>query len=180
MILRIFGYLFGIGAVLFLVVATGVAWFVSDLASDLPDYDVLAKYEPPVTTRIHAADGQLVAEYARERRLYLPIQAVPDRVKAAFLSAEDKNFYDHSGLDYYGIARAVVQNLQSYGSGQRLVGASTITQQVAKNFLKLYPSAAVSHPARIADSNRIPLPHRFGCQKSIVPDHQNAADIFYR
>ncbi len=135
MILRIFGYLFGIGAVLFLVVATGVAWFVSDLASDLPDYDVLAKYEPPVTTRIHAADGQLVAEYARERRLYLPIQAVPDRVKAAFLSAEDKNFYNHSGLDYYGIARAVVQNVQSYGSGQRLVGASTITQQVAKNFL---------------------------------------------
>lgn len=135
MILRIFGYLFGIGAVLFLVVATGIAWFVSDLASDLPDYDVLAKYEPPVTTRIHAADGQLVAEYARERRLYLPIQAVPDRVKAAFLSAEDKNFYEHSGLDYYGIARAVVQNLQAYGSGQRLVGASTITQQVAKNFL---------------------------------------------
>jgi len=135
MILRIFGYLFGIGAVLFLVVATGVAWFVSDLASDLPDYDLLAKYEPPVTTRIHAADGQLVAEYARERRLYLPIQAVPDRVKAAFLSAEDKNFYDHSGLDYYGIARAVVQNVEAYGSGQRLVGASTITQQVAKNFL---------------------------------------------
>lgn len=135
MIIRIIGYLFGIGAVLFLVVATGVAWFVSDLASDLPDYDVLAQYEPPVTTRIHAADGQLVAEYARERRLYLPIQAVPDRVKSAFLSAEDKNFYRHSGLDYYGIARAVVQNIEAYGSGQRLVGASTITQQVAKNFL---------------------------------------------
>jgi penicillin-binding protein 1A len=135
MILRIFGYFFGIGAVLFLVVATGIAWFVSDLASDLPDYDVLAKYEPPVTTRIHAADGQLVAEYARERRLYLPIEAVPDRIKAAFLSAEDKNFYEHSGLDYYGIVRAVVQNVEAYGSGQRLVGASTITQQVAKNFL---------------------------------------------
>jgi len=135
MILRIIGYLFGIGAVLFLVVATGVAWFVSDLASELPNYDVLAKYEPPVTTRFHAADGQLVAEYARERRLYLPIQAVPDRIKSAFLSAEDKNFYRHSGLDYYGIARAVVQNIEAYGSGQRLVGASTITQQVAKNFL---------------------------------------------
>lgn len=135
MILRIIGYLFGIGAVLFLVVATGVAWFVSDLASELPDYDVLAKYEPPVTTRFHAADGQLVAEYARERRLYLPIQAVPDRIKSAFLSAEDKNFYRHSGLDFYGIARAVVQNIEAYGSGQRLVGASTITQQVAKNFL---------------------------------------------
>ena len=135
MILRIIGYLFGIGAVLFLVVATGIAWFVSDMASELPDYDVLAQYEPPVTTRFHAADGQLVAEYARERRLYLPIQAVPDRIKSAFLSAEDKNFYRHSGLDYYGIARAVVKNIEAYGSGQRLVGASTITQQVAKNFL---------------------------------------------
>ena len=136
MLLRIIGYLFGIGAVLFLVVATGIAWFVSGLARDIPDYDVLAKYEPPVMTRIHAADGQLVAEYARERRLYLPIQAIPDRVKAAFISAEDKNFYQHSGLDYYGIARAIFQNVGAHGkSGKQLVGASTITQQVAKNFL---------------------------------------------
>jgi penicillin-binding protein 1A len=135
MILRIIGYLFGIGAVFFLVIATAVAWYVSHLASDLPDYDKLAKYEPPVMTRVHAADGQLVAEYAHERRLYLPIQAIPDRLKAAFISAEDKNFYQHSGLDYYGIARAFMQNLHAFGSGQRLVGASTITQQVAKNFL---------------------------------------------
>ena len=135
MILRIFGYLFGIGAVFFLLIAGAIAWYVSGLAEDLPDYDVLAKYEPPVMTRIHAADGQLVAEYAHERRLYLPIQAIPDRVKAAFLSAEDKNFYHHAGLDYYGIARAMIQNVQAYGSGRRLVGASTITQQVAKNFL---------------------------------------------
>jgi len=135
MILRIIGYLFGIGAVFFLVVATGIAWYVSGLTQDLPDYDVLAKYEPPVMTRVHAADGQLVAEYARERRLYLPIQAIPDRVKAAFISAEDKNFYQHAGLDYYGILRALVQNVGAYGRGERLVGASTITQQVAKNFL---------------------------------------------
>ena len=135
MILRIIGYLFGIGAVFFLVVATGIAWYVSGLTQDLPDYDVLAKYEPPVMTRVHAADGQLVAEYARERRLYLPIQAIPDRVKAAFISAEDKNFYQHAGLDYYGILRALVQNVSAYGRGERLVGASTITQQVAKNFL---------------------------------------------
>jgi penicillin-binding protein 1A len=135
MLLRLFGYLFGIAAVFFLVVATGVAWYVSDLSKDLPNYDVLAKYEPPVMTRVHAADGQLVAEYAHERRLYLPIQAIPDRLKAAFISAEDKNFYQHAGLDYYGMGRALIQNLQAYGSGQRLVGASTITQQVAKNFL---------------------------------------------
>ncbi|HMN88025.1 MAG TPA: transglycosylase domain-containing protein, partial [Bauldia sp.] len=133
--LRIIGYLFGIGAVFFLVVATGIAWYVSGLTQDLPNYDVLAKYEPPVMTRVHAADGQLVAEYARERRLYLPIQAIPDRVKAAFISAEDKNFYQHAGLDYYGIARALVQNVGAFGRGERLVGASTITQQVAKNFL---------------------------------------------
>lgn len=135
MILRIFGYLFGIGAVFFLLIAGAVAWYVSGLAQDLPDYEVLAKYEPPVMTRIHASDGQLIAEYAHERRLYLPIQAIPDRVKAAFLSAEDKNFYHHSGLDYYGIARAMVQNIKSYGTGARPIGASTITQQVAKNFL---------------------------------------------
>jgi penicillin-binding protein 1A len=135
MILRLIGYLFGIAAVFFLVLATGVAWYVSDLSRDLPNYDSLAKYEPPVMTRVHAADGQLVAEYAHERRLYLPIQAIPDRLKAAFISAEDKNFYQHAGLDYYGIARAMITNLASYGRGQRLVGASTITQQVAKNFL---------------------------------------------
>ncbi|MCB1499599.1 MAG: penicillin-binding protein 1A [Bauldia sp.] len=133
--LRIFGYLFGIGAVFFLLIAGALAWYVSGLAQDLPDYEVLAKYEPPVMTRIHASDGQLVAEYAHERRLYLPIQAIPDRVKAAFLSAEDKNFYHHSGLDYYGIARAMIQNIRAYGTGARPIGASTITQQVAKNFL---------------------------------------------
>ena len=136
MILRIVGYLFGIGAVLFLAVAAGVGWYVSGLTHDLPDYDVLAKYEPPVMTRVHAADGQLVAEYAHERRLYLPIQAIPDQVKDAFISAEDKNFYQHSGLDYYGIMRAIITNVQNYGEdSQHLVGASTITQQVAKNFL---------------------------------------------
>jgi membrane carboxypeptidase/penicillin-binding protein len=88
-----------------------------------------------VTTRIHASDGSLMAEYARERRLYLPIQAVPDRVKAAFLSAEDKNFYNHPGIDITGLGRAIYVNLQNVGSGRRQVGASTITQQVAKNFL---------------------------------------------
>ncbi len=75
-----------------------------------------------------------MAEFARERRLYLPIQAVPDRVKAAFISAEDKNFYQHPGVDISGLARAIVVNIQNWGA-RRPVGASTITQQVAKNFL---------------------------------------------
>lgn len=118
-----------------LVAAAGVALYVGNLSRDLPDYEVLSKYEPPVTTRIHAADGSLMAEYAHERRLYLPIQAIPDRVKAAFLSAEDKNFYQHPGIDIFGMSRAMLTNLKNIGSGRRPVGASTITQQVAKNFL---------------------------------------------
>jgi len=133
--LRLLGYFFGIGAVLFLLVAGGVIIYVGDVTKDLPDYEVLARYEPPVTTRIHSADGQLMGEFATERRLFLPIQAVPDRVKAAFLSAEDKNFYTHPGVDFMALARAVVTNVQNYQSGRRMVGASTITQQVAKNFL---------------------------------------------
>ncbi len=132
--IRLIGYFFGIGTMLALVAAAVVAMYVGNLAKQLPDYEVLAKYEPPVTTRIHASDGALMAEYARERRLYLPIQAVPDRVKAAFLSAEDKNFYSHPGIDITGLGRAIIVNVQNWGS-RRPVGASTITQQVAKNFL---------------------------------------------
>lgn len=132
---RLLGYFFGIGVVMALLVAAGIALYIGDVSKDLPDYEVLAKYEPPVTTRVHASDGALMAEFARERRLYLPIQAVPDRVKAAFLSAEDKNFYTHPGIDMTGLARAVITNVQNMGSGRRPVGASTITQQVAKNFL---------------------------------------------
>ncbi|WP_274423990.1 penicillin-binding protein 1A [Chelativorans sp. YIM 93263] len=133
--IRLLGYFFGVGAVLVLAAAAGVAIYVGNLTSDLPDYEVLARYEPPVTTRIHASDGSLMSEFAREKRLYLPIQAVPDRVKAAFLSAEDKDFFNHPGVDATGLLRAVITNLQNFGSGRRLVGASTITQQVAKNFL---------------------------------------------
>lgn len=133
--IRLIGYFFGVGVALALLAAGGVALYITSVSKDLPDYEVLAKYEPPVTTRVHASDGALMAEFARERRLYLPIQALPDRVKAAFLSAEDKNFYNHPGVDVTGLARAVVTNLQNMGSGRRPVGASTITQQVAKNFL---------------------------------------------
>jgi len=101
----------------------------------LPDYKQLADYEPPMVTRIHAGDGRLMNEYATERRIYVPIQAIPRRVVNAFLSAEDKNFYEHPGVDFVSLLRAVVTNLGNLGQGRRLVGASTITQQVAKNFL---------------------------------------------
>jgi penicillin-binding protein 1A len=133
--IRLLGYFFGVGVMLALLAAAGVAIYVGNLTKDLPDYEVLAKYEPPVTTRFHAADGSLMAEYADERRLYLPIQAIPDRVKAAFISAEDKNFYTHPGVDVQGIIRAVLTDIRNLGTGKRPVGASTITQQVAKNFL---------------------------------------------
>ncbi|MBL4732497.1 MAG: penicillin-binding protein 1A [Rhizobiaceae bacterium] len=135
MFFKIFGYLFGIGILFAIAAIAGVGWYVSELSKDLPDFEVLNAYEPPVTTRIHASDGDLMAEYARQRRLYLPIQAMPELIKAAFLSAEDKNFYKHFGIDPTGLARAVITNIRNYGSGRRAIGASTITQQVAKNFL---------------------------------------------
>ena len=131
LILRFFGFLFSACAVLFVVAAAVGAYFYWTYSQDLPDHAALANYEPPVMTRVHAADGSLLAEYARERRLYLPIQAMPKVVVAAFLSAEDKNFYKHGGIDPEGIVRAVLTNAKS-GKKQ---GASTITQQVAKNFL---------------------------------------------
>lgn len=119
----------------FFAVAAVAAVYLVGVSRDLPNYEVLASYEPPVATRIHAGNGALMAEYAREKRLFLPIQAIPDRVKAAFIAAEDQNFYKHPGVDPWGLARAVVNNIQNIGSGRRPEGASTITQQVAKNFL---------------------------------------------
>jgi penicillin-binding protein 1A len=135
LLLRFFGWIFAVGTVLFLVGIAGAAVLFWHFSKDLPDYSQLQDYEPPVMTRVHASDGSLVAEYARERRLYLPIQAVPKLVTNAFIAAEDKNFYEHGGLDFQGIARAGLIYLQNYGSSRRPQGASTITQQVAKNFL---------------------------------------------
>ncbi|WP_417689567.1 penicillin-binding protein 1A [Roseibium sp.] len=134
-LVKFFGYLFGIGAALGLVVAAGVWIYLQRLNEGLPDYTALKNYEPPVMTRVHASDGSLMAEYARQRRMFLPIQAIPDRLKQAFIATEDKNFYSHIGVDPEGIARAVIRYVQNLGSGRRPEGASTITQQVAKNFL---------------------------------------------
>ena len=116
----------GVGALLYVF---------NKFGQDLPDYRQLANYEPPVMTRVHAGDGRLLAEYAIEKRVFVPIRAMPKRVVNAFLSAEDKNFYSHPGIDFLGVARAIVINIKNYGGGRRKVGASTITQQVAKNFL---------------------------------------------
>ncbi len=102
---------------------------------DLPDYRQLADYEPPTVTRLHAGDGRLLVEYATEKRVYVPVKAIPRRVINAFLAAEDKNFYSHPGIDFLSVARAIVTNVGNLAGGRRPVGASTITQQVAKNFL---------------------------------------------
>jgi penicillin-binding protein 1A len=103
---------------------------------DLPPSDKLASYEPPVMTRMHAHDGALIAEYARERRIFVPINTVPQSLINAFLSAEDRRFYEHMGLDFTGIARAGIKFVEAKIKGRGSIqGASTITQQVAKNFL---------------------------------------------
>jgi penicillin-binding protein 1A len=135
MFLRFIGYVFGMGMLLAIVALGGVGWYVNELSKQLPSEEVLNSYEPPVTSRMHAVDGSLMSEYARQRRLYLPIQAVPDLVKNAVLSAEDKNFYTHPGVDFMALGRAVATNLRNAGTDRRQIGASTITQQVAKNFL---------------------------------------------
>ena len=135
LLVRFLGFLFAAGTVVFLVGVAAVAGLIWHFSKDLPDYSQLQDYEPPVMTRVHAADGALLGEYSKERRLYLPIQAVPKLVINAFLAAEDKNFYEHGGIDFSGMARAAVLYAQNYGSNRRPQGASTITQQVAKNFL---------------------------------------------
>src|SRR5512138_1525211 len=135
LLVRFLGFLFAAGTVLFLVGVAAAAGLIWHFSRDLPDYSQLQDYEPPVMTRVHASDGSLLGEYSKERRLYLPIQAVPKMVINAFLAAEDKNFYEHGGIDFTGMARAAVVYAQNFGSNRRPQGASTITQQVAKNFL---------------------------------------------
>ncbi len=102
---------------------------------DLPDYQQLAHYQPPIMTRVQAGDGRLLAEYAAERRVFVPIQAIPKPVTEAFISAEDKTFYSHHGIDPLSILRAGITDVGRLRGGRRPIGASTITQQVAKNML---------------------------------------------
>src|SRR6185312_823129 len=126
-LLRILGFVFAASMVVFVAVGGAAGFMLWKVSKDLPDYEVLAKYEPPVMTRIHANDGNLIAEFARERRIYVPYTAIPPRVIEAFISAEDKSFYQHGGLDIQGIFRAIGTNIKNMRSGGRKVGASTIT-----------------------------------------------------
>ncbi len=101
----------------------------------LPDYKKLSNYQPPISSRVYSEDGKLIAEYALQKRLFVPYESIPKTVINSFLSAEDKNFFSHPGVDAKGILRAVINNIKNISQNKRLEGASTITQQVAKNFL---------------------------------------------
>lgn len=131
--------LFTVGLILgllgFSIALVGSFWVFYTYGRGLPEYRSLAAYQPPVVTRLYAADGRLLAEYANEKRIFVPIESIPPTLIRAFLSAEDKNFYNHFGVDPLSVARAALDNVRNVQEGKRLVGASTITQQVAKNFL---------------------------------------------
>lgn len=135
--IRLLGYLFTAGFLVFCAIAVAIGYVIWDKSEGLPTLETLTSYEPPVMTRVHAGDGSLLAEYAEQRRLYLPTSAMPERLIHAFISAEDKTFFNHAGIDIQGIIAAVVRYVQAKikGESRRLSGASTITQQVAKNFL---------------------------------------------
>ncbi len=104
-------------------------------SKDLPDYNQLAEYDPPTISRVYSADGELMVELAKERRIFRKIDEIPQLVVDAFLAAEDQNYYDHPGIDITSIIRAAFQNASNVGSDKNPVGGSTITQQVVKNFL---------------------------------------------
>jgi penicillin-binding protein 1A len=132
---RVAATVLGILVIVAFLGAGGALFVFHHFGRDLPDYTQLADYQPPVMTRVHAGDGQLLTEYAIEKRVFVPVKAMPRRVVQAFLAAEDKNFYYHPGIDVIGVLRAALTNVKNMGQQRRPVGASTITQQVAKNFL---------------------------------------------
>src|SRR6266852_9428072 len=132
---KLIRFLFVCGVILAIAGCGLVGITIWYFGRDLPDYQQLAHYQPPIATRVHAGDGRVLAEYATERRVFVPIQAIPNPVIAAFLSAEDKNFYNHHGIDPASIVRAAITDVGRLRATRRPVGASTITQQVAKNML---------------------------------------------
>jgi penicillin-binding protein 1A len=109
-----------------------VLWAFSN---NLPDYKFLKSYKPPVSSKVYSGDGELVNDFSTEKRIFVPYNAISEKVINSFLSAEDKNFFSHPGVDAKGVLRAIINNVSNVASSRRLEGASTITQQVAKNFL---------------------------------------------
>jgi penicillin-binding protein 1A len=132
-ILSLFGTVFSLITLIVVIVGLSIGAVLHIYGKDLPSHESLANYTPPTISRIYSGEGRIIDEFARERRLFTPAEDIPDLVKQAFISAEDKNFYEHGGYDAVGIASAVVEAVKSRGRNVR--GASTITQQVMKNFL---------------------------------------------
>ncbi len=133
--LKYFGRFLAVMLTLCIIGGAGALYALWHFGRDLPDYRQLATYEPATMTRVHAGDGRLLAEFATEKRVFVPIDAIPKHVIAAFLASEDAEFYSHPGVNILSVFRAAIQNVENYASDKRPVGASTITQQVAKNFL---------------------------------------------
>ena len=104
-------------------------------SNNIPDYKFLKNYKPPVSSKVYSGNGDLVSDFSKEKRIFIPYNSIPQNVINAFLSAEDKNFFSHPGIDAKGVVRAVIKNIKNMLTSNRLEGASTITQQVAKNFL---------------------------------------------
>ncbi len=117
---------------LFSLIIFSILWSFSN---NIPDYKFLKNYKPPVSSKVYSGNGELVADFSKEKRIFVPYSSIPENVINAFLSAEDKNFFSHPGVDAKGVVRASVRNIQNILTSKRLEGASTITQQVAKNFL---------------------------------------------
>ena len=114
------------------ILILSVLWTFSN---NIPDYKFLNNYKPPVSSKVYSGNGDLVADFSKEKRIFVPFNAIPENIINSFLSAEDKNFFSHPGVDAKGVLRAIIKNIQNISSSKRLEGASTITQQVAKNFL---------------------------------------------
>lgn len=153
--IRFFGFLFSALSIAAIAGIAGIAMIFWVYDRDLPDYDTLSNYEPATLSRVYSGKGAVIAEFARERRIFTPIDEIPETVKNAFISAEDKNFYLHTGVDGFGVIKAMVDNVRRVQSGQRLRGASTITQQVIKNFLLSEDSAVERKIKEFILSSRI-------------------------
>ena len=120
------------GVLIMFVILIAILW---DFSNKLPDYKFLKNYKPPVSSKVYSGEGQLVSDFSKEKRIFVPYNAIPTKVINSFLSAEDKNFFSHPGVDAKGVVRATINNISNIIYSKRLEGASTITQQVAKNFL---------------------------------------------
>ena len=120
---------------LFLLISVTILIVLWTFSNSIPDYRFLKSYKPPVSSKMYSGNGELVADFSKEKRIFVPYEAIPKNVINSFLSAEDKNFFSHPGVDAKGVMRAIINNIQNIISSKRLEGASTITQQVAKNFL---------------------------------------------